>query len=882
MTNDLDIQRPWLFLLLLTIPALLLVRRYAPLRKRPRPLRPLLGWFRALEIVLLVTVLTGPMITSRTSAATAIFVLDGSRSVQEQSHAAATRWITDTIGSSGLNANAAVIGFGAEPDLLVPPSATDLIDPGWASGAIDPVTGDATDIGSALDLAMALPVGEQRRIVLLSDGSENAGSINATVERARQAGIPIDVVALNGIDANDLRIAQVAGPSAVWQGDPVSLLVTVGSGAADSAQIQVTVDGAVVANETVAVPAGTTSLSVTTPALTPGFHAIEVSISGNADLDRVVENNSAPFGVVVRDRAQVLVIAPVGSDPARFTSALTEQGAEVTTIAPSDVPTTLAGLNQWDAVVLDNVPSWDLSTQQQELLVEHTRNGHGLIVIGGSASYGPGSYAGTPLEDALPVSVKVTDGRQRPKVAVLIVVDKSGSMSFDPNAHGESKLELAKDGVVTAASALTSGDQIGVIAFNDEPVWALPMTTLDGNNTINQINNAIAPLQPDGGTELYPALQLAYDSLRNTDADVRHIILLSDGKSRSGSEAAYIKLIDDAANDNVSLSAVALGTDADVELLEAISTQGGGRYHFATTPDEIPQITFEEAKSAGSQSVLRGSFQPVQQQPSTILNGIDVSTLPPIDGYNFAQARTDAQVDLTSDRRDPLLSKWQLGLGRVIAWTADDGSDFASSWSTWPDYALFWGNALRWSLPDPDDGTVRTTSATEGLDTIVSFDANLPDGSVMPLEGVSAAVTLPDDSVIERPLVPTGSGTWQVRLAQPAPGAYKVELTGGTFAETSTAGTVSAVVVPPSREFQPSESGTSVLAQIAAATGGTELSLDNLTGSTLFTSNGNADSAPGTIREIWQWPLAAFLLAFLLELAVRLGWLDMIRGRLGR
>jgi hypothetical protein len=109
-----------------------------------------------------------------------------------------------------------------------------------------------------------------------------------------------------------------------------------------------------------------------------------------------------------------------------------------------------------------------------------------------------------------------------------------------------------------------------------------------------------------------------------------------------------------------------------------------------------------------------------------------------------------------------------------------------------------------------------------------------------------------------------------------------VELTGGTFAETSTAGTVSAVVVPPSREFQPSESGTSVLAQIAAATGGTELSLDNLTGSTLFTSNGNADSAPGTIREIWQWPLAAFLLAFLLELAVRLGWLDMIRGRLGR
>ena len=42
------------------------------------------------------------------------------------------------------------------------------------------------------------------------------------------------------------------------------------------------------------------------------------------------------------------------------------------------------------------------------------------------------------------------------------------------------------------------------------------------------------PLAADGGTELYPALQVGYDNLRNVHADVRHIILLSDGKSRSG------------------------------------------------------------------------------------------------------------------------------------------------------------------------------------------------------------------------------------------------------------------------------------------------------------------------------------------------------------
>lgn len=877
--SDFAFQRPWL-LLLLILPVAMCARRLP--RPRRQSMRRATIWLRAIEILLLVLVLAGPMLTLRGSAATAIFVLDQSRSVQSQSSVAATRWINDAIAGADVDANAAIVTFGAQPELTVPPNRTSSIATGWEATGLSTANAGATDVSSALDLALALPVGEQRRIVLLSDGSQNIGSVNDIVERARRNGVAIDVIELNGVDANDLRIAQVTGPSAIWQGDPLALLVSIGSGTADVAEVVVTIDGAVAVQQSVSLVPGLTNLTISTPPLAPGFHAIDVTIRGNPDLDLTVENNSAPLGVVVRDRPQVMVIAPIGADPARFVSSLEQQGAAVTLVTPSDVPTDLAQMNQWDAVVLDNVPSWDLSIQQQELLIEHTKRGRGLIVIGGSASFGPGSYAGTPLEAALPVSVKVTDGRQRPKVAVLIVMDKSGSMSFDPNAQGANKLSLAKDGVVTAASALTTGDEIGVIAFNDEPVWALPMTTITGGGTLDQISNAIAPLQPDGGTELYPALQLAYDSLRNSDADVRHIILLSDGKSRSGTEATYERLISDAANDNVSLSAVALGTDADIDLLQAIAAQGGGRYHFATTPAEIPRITFEEAKSAGSQSVLRGAFQPVQQQPSTILNGIDVSTLPPIDGYNFAQARPDAQVDLTTDRRDPLLTKWQLGLGRVIAWTADDGSDFASSWSTWPDYGLFWGNALRWTLPDPDDGAIQVSSEQEGLDTVLTFDAALSDGSAVSLENVTARITMPDSTSVDRPLFPTGPGTWQARLIEPVSGAYRVQLTGGVFSADQASGTVSAIVVPPSRESQPSADGSALLQRIAATTGGSVLSLDGLPDRQLFSSHGDAASAPGTIREIWHWPLTAFLAAFLIELAVRLGWTEMIRARINR
>jgi len=865
-------QRPWILLLLL-VPALFVM--YRTLRRTGN----WRTWLRGIEVALLLLAIAGPIATQRTTTATAIFVLDASASVQPASADAASRWITGSVATAGIDANSAIIRFGAEPDLIVPPSPASALSPEWTGSGMDPANASATSIGSALDLALALPVGEQRRIVLLSDGANNAGDVNEVLERARQHGVPIDVVTLNGIDANDLRIAQVTGPSAVWQGEPVSLLVSVGSGTAGTANLTVTIDGEIASQQTVSLTPGTTSLTVSAPALSPGFHAVEIEVSGNPDFDTTVENNRAPFAVVVRDRPQVLVIAPVGADPDRFVSALTTQGALVDQRVPADVPSELAQLSQWDAIVLDNVPSWDLSTRQQQALIDHTRSGRGLIVIGGSASYGPGSYAGTPLAAALPVSVKVTDGRQRPKVAVMIVMDKSGSMSYDPNANGTSKLSLAKDGVITAASALSSGDEIGVIAFNDKPIWALPMTRIGGASVLDQINQVIAPLKPDGGTEIYPALQLAYDSLRNTDADVRHIILLSDGKSRSGTTAAFEELIADASKDNVTLSAVALGTDADIALLQAMASQGRGRYHFATTPDQIPRITFQEARSAGSQSVLRGAFQPVQQQPSPILNGIDVTTLPSIDGYNFAQGRPGAQVDLVSDRRDPLLAKWQLGLGRVIAWTADDGSDFASAWNAWPDYDLFWGNALRWSLPDPNDGYVTVSSYQEGLDTVISFDTRQSDGSTIRLTETTASITQPDGSVIERPLTAAGTGIWRARLVAPAPGAYQVTMQAGEVAATRSGGMISAVVVPPSQELQPSTSGTGLMQQIATITSGSVRSLDDVAGIDLFAGNGNSGSAPGTIRQVWYLPLGAFLVVFLLELAFRLGWFGRAQKR---
>ncbi len=854
---EMAFTRPWAWWLLLLIP---LVVGGGALLGRGRQARLIGSWLRVVTLALVVISLTGPLLVQGARQTTTVFVVDRSASIQQGSTDAANAWIEDALAAAGADDSAAVVSFGAEPDLSVPAATANTLGDDWRDAQ---PAGDATDLASALRLAQALPVGDNRRIVVLSDGAENVGSALEQAEQAGSDGVRIDVVPLAGVEAGDLRVEQVEGPTALWQGDDLPLLVSFGSGGGGEAIVDVLVDGEVVSSEPVTLNPGQTVYSLTEPALTPGFHRIEARVSGSADIDRIPENNVGYLGVSVREQPAVLLVAPVGSDPARLKQALTDQGAAVTLSAPADVPARLSDLGPYDAVVLDNVSAWELSDGQQQALIGHTEAGAGFIVVGGSASFGPGSYAGTPLEDAMPVTVKVVDGQRRPSVAVLVIMDKSGSMSYDPRESDTSKIDLAKDGAVTAASALTEGDQLGVIAFNDEPIWALPMMPITGSGDLGRVEDAMAALGADGGTELYPALQVGYDNLRNVDADVRHIILLSDGKSRGGTRETYARLVNDLGNDNITLSTVALGTDADLELLEFLSVEGNGRYHYANTPEEIPRITFQEAQNAGSQSVLRGAFTPVQQQASPILNGIDPATMPPIDGYNFAEGRANAQVDLVSDRGDPLLAKWQLGLGRVVAWTADDGSDYAAAWSAWDQYDQFWGQALRWSLPDPTNGAITSTIERDGSDVVITVDSQTGDGGggAVDLAGQAVAVTGPDGATQPIDLTLVSPGLYEARVTDPQPGSYNVTLAD---LDASLAG---AVQVSP--EWLPAEDGPALLQSLAERTGGEVGSLDQAPGASLFETDQPGAQAPGAVRPLWPFSLGLALVLFVIEIALR-------------
>jgi hypothetical protein len=351
-------------------------------------------------------------------------------------------------------------------------------------------------------------------------------------------------------------------------------------------------------------------------------------------------------------------------------------------------------------------------------------------------------------------------------------------------------------------------------------------------------------------------------------------VLLSDGKSSTGTRDSYTKLIEEMQQTGTTLSTIAIGDDADTDLLQYLAEAGGGRYYHAQTPQDIPRLTLQEAQSAGSQSVVRGEFDPIQSEASPIMDGFEPDDLRPLSGYNYTEIKSGAQLVLSSDRDDPILAKWQFGLGRVVAWTADDGVDFANSWQSWDGYGAFWENVVQWALPDPERDAVEVTSERSGSDALITLSSTGDGGDYVDLSDASVTITGPS-GIPSEPLAPYQSapGEWQLRVANPEAGAYQISVDAGDGSDDIA--TLSTFSIPPSPELKPDPDAAELMKQLADRTGGRTLSLDDP--GALFDAPALDGNGVASYRAVWWLPLTFALVAVLGELAYRYNALDRLR-----
>jgi uncharacterized membrane protein len=827
----------------------------------------------------LVLALAGARLALPSDRLSVVFLLDASASMLDATREELVEWARDAVEEMPQGDTAGVVVFGANALVDRLPSELDeLSDP-----ASEPVAG-ATDVAAAVRLAAAIfPAGTQQRIVLLSDGNDTSGEAEEAIAAAAARGIRLDVALPADESAAEALVDAVDGPAGARVGETIDLVVRLRSTIATSATLRLLADGATVATRELELEPGITTVPLAVSADEPGFHVFRAVLE--PENDRFTENNAAETYVLVSGEPQVLLATDDATRAADLVASLGEGSLEVTVVGSRGVPSSLATLAGYDAVVLDNVEADVLGEAAMASLQVYVRDlGKGLVMLGGRGSYGAGGYLNTPLEEALPVYMTVRDRERSPDVAMVAVVDKSGSMAdchctgdrrdqANPSGtRGFEKVDIAREAILRAAEAMAPTDQLGVVTFDANAHWAVRTAPIDFG-----VLDAGLGFPADGNTNIYAGLKAAYDDLVNNPASLRHVILITDGWSTHG---AYDELIEDMKAAGITLSTIGTG-GGSAGLLERLAEEAGGRYYDAADATTIPDIFLRETIRTAGEQIVEETFQPIPSSPSEILDGLDAGRLPQLLGYNATTAKGSATVALLTGREDPLLAQWQYGLGRAVAWTSDARQQWATPWIGTAEFGTLTAQLVAWTLPpqDAEGIDVRFSPGERGdLDVeVTSFD---DDGAPRNFYRTVLRLVSPDLEPAQTVLEQVGPGRYRGSVRAEDPGAYLVRVAqtrsdeSGSDAASRTLGIVS----PAAEEYRRLGVDGDALSTFAERGAGRPIALDaEDAAAQVWRHDIAADAFP---TPIWPWLLLAAILLVPLDVGVRR--VALSRSDLGR
>src|SRR5919202_4456038 len=594
-----DFERPLLLVLLPLCVGLVYVlwrtsRTYMPPVRRRVSLA-----LRVLVTALHCLVLASPTIQLRADQLAVAILLDRSDSVTPAARDAQDQWLARAMAAKGPNDEVAVISFGQDATVERALSNDPRVP------RLAPTSGGTrTNIAAGIRAGVAaLPPSSARRLVLLSDGRENLDHAEPAAALADAANVQLMAVPVAEGDGPEVLVRQLDAPSQLREGERFSVTAQLDSNVPTSATIHLLMDGALLTSQQVDLDQGTNRFVLPLEPIAPGHHLLRLQIE--ADSDTLSQNNSAGALIVVTGPPSVLVVEGSNGESQFLVDALRASGLKVDVGSPLSAPLDLTILRNYASVVLVDVAANQFAPGQLRALKTYVQNyGGGLVVVGGDHAYGPGSYARTPLEDMLPVRMDLRGKSVSASTALILVIDTSGSMGGGPG--GASKMDLAKEAAISAAELLGEYDQIGIVAFEDQPRWVIPPTPA---TDLGVVQAAISEMQPGGGTEIYPALKLAYDGLAPVDAKVKHIILLTDGEAPRGDYPGLTAQMRDA---QITLSTIGIGSDADTNLLQELAQLGNGRYYDGNDPFDLPRLVVKETQQVQRAAIVEEDFKPVR------------------------------------------------------------------------------------------------------------------------------------------------------------------------------------------------------------------------------------------------------------------------------
>ena len=764
----------------------------------------------ALVVMLLVTLLR-PTLPRWVDRLNVVFLLDHSDSVSLVARERAYRFVSEAVRHLKSGDRHEVIVFGEEAVVDQPLSNRTAVDRPKVA-----VSGRGTNIFQAIQLALAtVTPGHANRIVMLTDGRQNAGNALAGAQAAKDAGADIFYVPAPVTFTQEVVAESMLLPQEVKYGEPFQAKVVAWSLKDTQGRLSLFRNGEFLGSQIVHFTAGKNVFAYRQALDQSGIHVYQAAL--DVDGDTIEDNNRAVGTVVVRGRPQVLLADRDRSHAASLAAALRSQNIEVTVVDPPGIPKDIAGLQKYDGVVLSNVSSLKLTRPQMAQIRDYVRDhGGGLMMIGGEESFGLGGYYRTPIEEALPVTMEVKQKVEIPSLAVVLSIDRSGSMAMSTDEK-VTKLDLAKEAAHLVVDLLDERNEVGVMSWDTEFIWDSPMR---GARDKGAIHHAIATIKAGGGTDGYPALKESYQVLFDRPALLKHVIFLSDGQMTRGDFAGLLRRM---AKDKITVSTVAIGKDADVQLMVDIAKWGKGRFYYTEDSQTIPRIFTLETQLASKASLVEQPFKPQLTAPNhEAMQDINWKAVPPLGGYVATSIKQNAELVLMSHQEDPVLATWRYGLGRAAAFTSDAKAKWGVLWLRWADFNKFWAQLTRWTLRSGSrSDTTAIVQRTDQTGEVV-VDAVDGKGEFINFLDSQIGVVSPNRERTVVDLEQIGPGRYRGRFPAPQEGVYLVGM-AQRKQERVVGSQLAGLVVPYAQELRDLGVDETVLRELAELTGGTAL-----------------------------------------------------------
>ncbi len=759
-----ELAHPWFLLLLATIPWLWLAQRRSLAEFTPAQRRACIA-MRTLLLTLLTLALAGVRWLLPARDLGVIFAVDHSASVSVLAREVARDYVRQGLARRQGSDLAGVVGFAGDAALWQPPVENARALDGWPA----PATPNRTDLARALEFSAAmLPAERQRRVVLLTDGNDTSDRAAETAQALGAKGIELFTVPLRNAAAPEVLVERVNIPRRLKVGEPFDLQANIRSNVETTAKAKLYQNQFLIEQRDVTLKPGDNAFAA--PNLTADGNFITYELEVIPAQDTLLENNRAQATASLRGQPRVLIVDSEPDKIRPLADVLRGEKLGVEVRGAPGLPRSLEDLQQFDLMMLSDVSALSLSREQMELYRHWVQDfGGGFAMLGGENSFGAGGYFRTPVEQLLPVRMEHEDRQDLPSVALLIVLDRSGSMAAQ--VQGQTKMSLADQGAVLALNVLQPKDYFGVLAVDVRVHTVAPLAQHAAREPIAQQIMSITA--GGGGIYVYTSLVEAFAQIRDLPARIKHIILFSDAadaEEKNGGEmsdgargtGSALDLASAMLSAKITTSVVGLGleTDKDTAFLRQLAERGNGRFYLTNDATNLPQIFTTETAKVAQSSLVEEPFQAMPVRAHAMLGGIDWGQSPLLLGYNATKAKPTAEILLATERGEPLLTTWRYGLGQSAAFTSDAKSRWAAEWLTWPGYGKFWTQFVRGLMRRSDQASFAVTTHEQGDRLTLGIDAVKPDGSFRNQLPITINALGPDGN------------THSLAARQTAPGAY--------------------------------------------------------------------------------------------------------------